>query len=194
MFVNNTAGQPTRIEGIYMCQAKSVFDVSIQDAERILEAYEHMKNIPELGRDPEELKRAALIMTLTAWETYVEDKISEEVERQTKVLQGCQIGNFINKTLENDLKYFHTPNSKKTKDIFERFLGVDVTEYWSWPGYENKERTRAKLNDWIKKRGDAVHRSVTDKQTSHLISKPEAEKCIRFFKGLVEVTDKALSV
>ena len=32
-----------------MCQAKSVFDVSIQDAERILEAYEHMKNIPELG-------------------------------------------------------------------------------------------------------------------------------------------------
>ncbi|TOG38501.1 hypothetical protein CGJ01_24020, partial [Vibrio parahaemolyticus] len=96
------------------------------------------------------------------------DKISEEVERQTKVLQGCQIGNFINKTLENDLKYFHTPNSKKTKDIFERFLGVDVTEYWSWPGYEDKERTRAKLNDWIKKRGDAVHRSVTDKQTSHL--------------------------
>lgn len=176
-----------------MCQAKSVFDVSIQDAERILEAYEHMKNIPELGRDPEELKRAALIMTLTAWETYVEDKISEEVAMQTKVLQGSQIGNFISRTLETDLKFFHTPNSKKTKDIFERFLGIDVTEYWTWPGYEDQNRTRAKLNEWIKKRGDAVHRSVTDKQSSHLISKPEAEKCIKFFKSLVEVTDRALT-
>ncbi len=78
-----------------MCQAKKVFDVSIKDAERILEAYEHMKSIPDLGRDPEELKRAALIMSLTAWETYVEDKISEEVELQTKVLQGSQIGHFI---------------------------------------------------------------------------------------------------
>ncbi|EJG1872462.1 hypothetical protein BS053_RS01675 [Vibrio parahaemolyticus] len=175
-----------------MCQAKNVFDVSIQDAERILEAYEHMKNIPDLGRDPEELKRAALIMTLTAWETYVEDKISEEVASQTKVLQGSQIGTFISNSLEKELKFFHTPNSKKTKDLFERFLGIDVTVSWSWPGYEDQEKTSAKLNEWIKKRGDAVHRSVTDKQSSHLISKPEAEKCIKFFKNLVDVTNRAL--
>ncbi|WP_261904046.1 HEPN domain-containing protein [Vibrio fortis] len=176
-----------------MCRAKNVFDVSIQDAERILEAYEHMKSIPDLGRDPEELKRAALIMSLTAWETYVEDKISEEVEIQTRVLQGSQIGNFIGNSLEKELKFFHTPNSKKTKDLFERFLGIDVTTSWSWPGYEEPERTRSKLNEWIKKRGDAVHRSVLDKQTTHLISKPEAEKCIRFFKSLVEATENALA-
>ncbi|MBE4365700.1 hypothetical protein HJ032_10700 [Vibrio parahaemolyticus] len=176
-----------------MYKAKDVFDVSIQDAEKILDAYEHMKNIPDLGRDPEELKRAALIMTLTAWETYVEDRISEEVAIQTKVLQGSQIGNFISQTLEKDLKFFHTPNSKKTKDIFERFIGINVTEFWSWPGYEDVERTKTKLNEWIKKRGDAVHRSVTDRQSAHLISKPDAEKCIKFFKSLVEVTDNALT-
>ncbi|EIU7004039.1 hypothetical protein L5163_003343 [Vibrio parahaemolyticus] len=176
-----------------MCQAKDIFDVSIRDAERILEAYEHMKSIPDLGRDPEELKRAALIMSLTAWETYVEDKISEEVAIQTKVLQGSQIGNFISNSLEKELKFFHTPNSKKTKDLFERFLGIDVTESWSWPGYEDPDRTRSKLNEWIKKRGDAVHRSVADKQTTHLISKPEAEKCIKFFKSLAEATDNALT-
>ncbi|MFA0252692.1 HEPN domain-containing protein, partial [Vibrio sp. 10N.261.45.A4] len=106
-----------------------------------------------------------------------EDKVSEVVELQTKVLQGSQIGNFISNSLAKELKFFHTPNSKKTKDIFERFLGIDVTESWSWPGYEDPDRTRTKLNEWIKKRGDAVHRSVTDKQVSHLISKPDAEKC-----------------
>ncbi|MCS0267266.1 hypothetical protein NDJ22_19820 [Vibrio alginolyticus] len=113
-----------------MCQAKDIFDVS---------EYEYMNSIPDLGRDPEELKRATLIMSLTAWETYVEDKISEEV---------------------------------------------------ALPGYEDPERTQSKLNEWIKKRGEAVHRSVADKQTTHLISKPEAEKCI---KSLAEATHNALT-
>ncbi len=176
-----------------MQQAKQSFDISIRDAERILEAYEHMNKIPGRDREPEELKRAALVMILTAWETYVEDKISEEVATKTKVLQGSQIGNFISETLKKELRFFHTPNSRKTKDIFERFLGVDITEYWSWAGYEERERTRAKLDEWIKKRGEAVHRSVIDKQSPHLINKPEVEKCIKFFKNLVEVTDNALA-
>lgn len=176
-----------------MYKAKAVFDIAIQDAERILEAYEHMKNLPDSTRDPEELKRAALIMSLTAWETYVEDRVSEEVAIQIKVLQGSQIGSFISQALEKELKFFHTPNSKKTKDIFERFIGVDITASWSWPGYEDPDRTRAKLNEWIKKRGDAVHRSVVDKQSSHLISKQDADKCIKFFKSLVDVTEYTLS-
>ncbi|WP_305408201.1 HEPN domain-containing protein [Photobacterium leiognathi] len=176
-----------------MCKAIDVFDISIQDAERILEAYDRMKEIPDLGRDPEELKRAALIMSLTAWETYVEDKVSEVIALKTDMLKGSHFGDFINSTLEKELKFFHTPNSKKTKDIFERFLGIDVTEYWTWPGYEKPENTRAKLNEWIKMRGEAVHRAVPDKQTEHLINKKDAEKCIKFFKKLVEVTDKALT-
>lgn len=98
-----------------MYKAKAVFDIAIQDAERILEAYEHMKNLPDSTRDPEELKRAALIMSLTAWETYVEDRVSEEVAIQIKVLQGSQIGSFISQALEKELKFFHTPNSKKRK-------------------------------------------------------------------------------
>ncbi|WP_305417920.1 hypothetical protein [Photobacterium leiognathi] len=45
---------------------------------------------------------------------------------------------------------------------------------------KNLKNTRAKLNEWIKMRGEAVHRAVPDKQTEHLINKKDAEKCISF--------------
>lgn len=176
-----------------MSKAKENFDIAIQDAERILDAYDKLNRERSDNRDPEELKRAALIMSLTAWETYVEDRISEKLHNQMKSLEGSQVARFVKNTLESELKYFHNPNSAKTKHLFERFLDVDITSGWIWAGFEPKVAA-TKLNEWIKKRGDAVHRSVMDKQASHLVSRDDMRKCINFFKCLVEATDKVLAV
>lgn len=175
-----------------MSVAYENFKISINDSERILEAYDLLNKERAGGREPEELKRAALIMTLTAWETYVEDRVKEEVDSRLRALDGSQVANYIRKQLENDLKFFHSPNSQKTKHIFENFVGMDVTESWQWASMDS-DAVRTKLNNWIKKRGDAVHRSVTNKQTSHLVSRDEMKKCLNFFKQLVETTDVALS-
>lgn len=176
-----------------MSKAKDNFDIAIQDAERILDAYDKLNSDRIDKRDPEELKRAALIMALTAWETYVEDRISEELENHMKPLDGSHVGRFIRSTLEEELKFFHNPNSNKTKRLFERFLDIDVTQGWCWGSYDTVTAS-TKLNEWIKKRGDAVHRSVMDKQASHLVSRDDMRKCINFFKCLVEATDKVLAV
>lgn len=173
-------------------KAKANFDIAIQDAERILEAYDKLNQTPDKEREPEELKRAALIMSLTAWETYVEDRVTEEISDQMRPLEGSQVAKFVNTTLKKDLRYFHTPNSRKTQDIFERFLDVDVTTGWAWPGYEPKT-AKGKLDEWIKKRGEAVHRSITNKQSSHLVNRQDAEKCINFFKNIADATDRILS-
>ncbi|MCU8058829.1 MULTISPECIES: hypothetical protein [Shewanella] len=45
------------------------------------------------------------------------------------------------------------------------------------------------MNQWIKKRGEDVHRSNNDTQTTHLVSRPDMKKCITFFKKLVETID-----
>jgi hypothetical protein len=176
-----------------MSQAKDNFDIAIQDAERILDAYDKLNRDRSDNRDPEELKRAALIMSLTAWETYVEDRISEELHKQMKSLEGSQVAKFVKNTLEEELKYFHNPNSAKTKRLFERFLFVDVTEGWNWASFDPKMAS-TRLNEWIKKRGDAVHRSVMDKQAGHLVSREDMRKCVNFFKCLVEATDKTLAI
>lgn len=174
-----------------MSKAKDSFDIAIRDAERILEAYDRLNKERIDNRDPEELKRAALIMSLTAWETYVEDRISEALNNQMRPLEGSRVGDIVISALEKELRYFHTPNTPKTRDLFKRYLDVDVTGEWSWAGFEPKA-AMAKLDEWIKKRGDAVHRSVTDKQAAHLVSRQDMAKCLNFFKSLVEATDRGL--
>ncbi|MCT7358626.1 HEPN domain-containing protein [Thalassolituus pacificus] len=175
-----------------MSKARDNFDIAIQDAERILDAYDKLNRDRIDNRDPEELKRAALIMSLTAWETYVEDRITEVLQNQMRTLDGSQVARFVTETLKRELKYFHTPNTRKTKELFERFLNIDVTAGWNWAGFESKTST-VRLDEWIKKRGDAVHRSVMDKQSGHLVSREDMKKCVTFFKNLVEATDKTLA-
>lgn len=174
-----------------MSKAKDNFENAIQDAERILQAYDHLNQLEGREREPEELKRAALIMTLTAWETYVEDVIDERLSADLRTLEGSNAGKFIKSTLERELRYFHTPNSKKTKGMFERFLHIDITESWTWIDGDS-EQVKLKIDQWIRKRGEAVHRSVNDKQATHLVSRPDMKKCLTFFKKLVEVTDQAI--
>lgn len=174
-----------------MSKSKENFDIAIQDSERLLEAYDTLNKDRVDNRDPEELKRAALIMTLTAWETYVEDRISEELSSQMRPLKGSPVECFVSEALQRDLKYFHTPNTYKTKQFFERFLHVDITQGWAIAGQEIKD-TCTRLDGWIKKRGEAVHRSVTNKQDTHLVSREDMRKCLSFFKSLVEATDRAL--
>ncbi|MFM4819799.1 HEPN domain-containing protein [Aeromonas hydrophila] len=139
----------------------------------------------------EVLKRAGLVMALTAWETYVEDRLVEEMHKKLAIVQGSYLGDFILKKLHADLKSFHNPTSDKTKKIFMDYLGFDVTEGWRWSNYE-PDKARSTLNQWIKKRGEAAHRSKpisTGVLAPHLIKRDELEKVIRFIRDLVKSTD-----
>ncbi|CAN8141935.1 hypothetical protein THIOSC15_320008 [uncultured Thiomicrorhabdus sp.] len=88
------------------------------------------------------------------------------------------------------LKTFNNPNSQKTKQIFEEFFDKDITQEWNWNNYEPKN-AREILNKWISKRGEAVHRAETDIGKPHIVKREELIKCIKFFKGLANATDKS---
>ena len=173
-----------------MSRAYQSFKSGINDAEELLAHFDAINSNPPPA-NAEVLKRAGLVMALTAWETYVEDRIVEEMDKRLGVVSGSYIGDFVYKKLDIDLKRFHNPNSCKTKRLFEEYLGFDVTEGWSWANYD-PETSRATLNRWISKRGDAVHRSKpvsNGPPVAHLIKRGELEKVIRFIKDLVKSTD-----
>lgn len=130
-------------------------------------------------------------MALTAWETYVEDVATELFHQQIKVIKGSLLGSFAEKQIEARLKFFHNPNSQKTKHLFEEFFNLDVTEYWSWNNVTPKD-AREQLNKWIAKHGEAVHRITVGQNEPSIIKKDELIKCLRFFEGLAKATDKAL--
>ncbi|HCE4548174.1 TPA: hypothetical protein NGR73_004604 [Vibrio parahaemolyticus] len=176
-----------------MSVAKMDFELAISDAEELIACYDSLNNCGNKPRPPEVLKRATLIMTLTAWETYVEDVAEELIQSKYGMVMGSQVGNIINGRLTELLKTFNNPDSKKTKDLFLEFFGLDVTESWVWGNYITAKDARTALNCWLKKRGEAVHRAHTDKQSTHIVKRDELNKCIRFFRELVDVTDRRLS-
>jgi len=101
---------------------------------------------------------------------------------------------FYTSSLENDLKYFHTPNTDRVRAIFEKYFGIDVAEGWVWNNYDQK-RASTELNKIAKKRGDIAHRSarpVAGVPTPHAVKRDDLRKHIRFIVDLVEATDTFL--
>jgi len=175
-----------------MSRAAATFDSSIEDSSILLAHFDSVhKASPESA---EVLKRAGLVMALTAWETYVEDRVIEAVQTRLRVLEGSSVGKFVSGKLDEELKRFHNPTSEKTKRLFLDYLEVDVTSGWKWLNFEPTTARKA-LDDLISKRGDAVHRSKSTNGGSpapHLVKRDDLDKAIRFLKGLVTATDKAL--
>lgn len=175
-----------------MSRASMAFEGSIEDAAVLLAHFDNIhKQSPESA---EVLKRAGLVMALTAWETYVEDRIVEAVQARLRVVIGSPIGKFVSGKLEEELKRFHNPTSEKTKRLFLDYLEVDVTAGWKWLNFD-PALARKTLDEFISKRGDAVHRAKPTNGSAsppHLVRREDLDKAIRFLRGLVEVTDKAL--
>lgn len=176
-------------------KALETFEHAIQDAVDLLNHFDSVNKQPP-PPEAEVLKRAGLVMALAALETYVEDRITEAAN----VIAGPEaaaghLGSFYKTTLANDLKYFHTPSTDRIRAIFEKYLGIDVTEGWAWNNYE-PARARSQLNQIAKKRGDIAHRSWRPKPnepTAHAITRDELRKHIRFIRDLVAATDAHLA-
>jgi hypothetical protein len=172
-------------------KALQTFDHAIQDAIDLLNHFDSMNKQPP-PPEAEVLKRAGLVMALAALETYVEDRIVEAAD----AVSGCGskeslLVKFYKSSLENDLKYFHTPSTEKVKVIFVKYLGIDVTEGWAWNNYD-PARARKELNIIAKKRGDIAHRSwrpVAGQTAPHAVTREDLRKYIRFISDLARATD-----
>jgi hypothetical protein len=177
-----------------MTQARMTFDSSIQDAEILLAHFDECNTHPPPD-NTEVLKRAGLVMALTAWETYVEDLVEELVAARLSKSKDQQLTDLVLGRLETDLRRFHNPNSEKTRQIFLDYLSIDVTPHWKWGGYDPASAME-KLNELIKKRGDAVHRSKplrANTPAPHLVKRDDLDKAIRFLRHLVDATEKAVN-
>lgn len=173
-------------------KAFHTFEYAIQDAVDLLNHFDALNTQPP-PPEAEVLKRAGLVMALAALETYVEDRIVEAVDTVSGFgSETSLLVKFYKSSLENDLKYFHTPSTDRIKAIFVKYLDIDVTEGWEWNNYDST-RARKELNIIAKKRGDIAHRSrrpgVIDQATPHAVTREDLRKHIRFISDLVIATD-----
>ena len=174
--------------------AFQTFEHAIQDAVDLLNHFDNLNKQPP-PPEAEVLRRASLVMALAAMETYIEDRVKEAADGIAGLgSNGSHLAQFYRSSLENDLKYFHTPSTDRVKAIFEKYLGFDVTEGWVWNHYD-PIRARTELNKIAKKRGDIAHRSwrpIAGQPTPHAVTRDDLRKHIRFLQDLVGATDAFL--
>ncbi len=175
-----------------MSQASKSFDEFIQDAENLLNHFNTLNTLPP-PPDIEVLKRAGLVMAMTAWESYVEDRLLEASEERLRNLNNEPIARFVKRKLDLEIKQLNNPKSARTIELFNEYAFVDLTSAWSWNNFEPKV-VKETLDDYLTLRGQVVHRSrLVDENGSnaHPVKKGDLEKVIRFLKSLVEATEKA---
>jgi len=174
-------------------KALEAFDHSLQDSTDLLRHFDALNTNPP-PRDIEVIKRASLVMALAALETYFEDRIVEAVELICSKNQSTEaLAGFFRNSLEIDLKSFHSPSTDRVRQIFQRYLGVDVSEGWSWNNYD-PVKAKAELNRLVKKRGDIAHRSLRPasgeaQPRQHAVTRDDLRKHIHFIKQIANATD-----
>ena len=176
-----------------MSRASDTFEQSILDAENLLKHFNTLNTKPP-PPELEVLKRAGLVMAMTAWETYVEDRLQEAAAERLRGLADSSIAAFVQSKLDDEIKRLHNPTAAKTLQLFRDYAGVALADKWCWNMYDEK-LVRDRLDQYIKLRGDVVHRSrivTPGPPTAHPVTKQELERVIRFLKSLVDATESAL--
>jgi len=176
-----------------MSRASDSFAQSIQDSENLLAHFNALNSKPPPPQ-LEVLKRAGLIMAMTAWETYVEDRVLEATFERLRGSQDSTLAEFFLSRLKEDVAKLNNPTSAKTLQLFRDYAGVDVGDRWSWNNHD-KEMVRTRLNAYLKLRGDVVHRSRAVEPgppKAHAVTRHELKRAISFLKCLVQATELAL--
>ena len=136
--------------------------------------------------------RAGLILAITAWETYVEDRAREALEANLASLPGNPAAQFMKNKFEEEIRRFHNPNTAKTSKLFIDYTGKDITKFWSRnPG--GAAKAKELLDQWVNRRGQAAHRSLANgsgkPSAPHLVNREDLLKLIKFLKMLVSQTE-----
>lgn len=175
-----------------MSVASEAFEKSIQDAENLLSHFNKLNQKPPPPEN-EVLKRAGLVMAMTAWETYVEDRVLEASKERLARLDDAALREFVQEKLTDEIKRLHNPTARKTAQLFKDYAAVDVVPSWTWNNYPSEIACKT-LDRFMKLRGDVVHRSrptVKGPPSADPVTKDDLRRVIRFLRDLVAATERA---
>jgi len=177
-----------------MSDAGDNFKNSIQDAENLLRHFNSLNGHPP-APELEVLKRAGLVMAMTAWETYVEDRVADACAERLSGLTDRPIAAFVQGKLADEIGRLNNPASARTIQLFRDYADVDLEQSWHWNNVDFKA-AKEQLDSYMKLRGDIVHRSrtlVPGAPVAHPVKKDDLRKAIAFLKHLVDATERALN-
>ncbi|CAN5660244.1 hypothetical protein BH09VER1_BH09VER1_00430 [soil metagenome] len=202
-----------------MTQAAQDFQVSFADARRLFELYEAEAASPRVSGSGEVLKRAALIMAVTAFETYLKDYLREtfpprlafaqtpkdfkavfdEVAKKWHREQTDPVstmdqwtGHGWKELIEKHFEHrLNALNSPKSKIVVSLFDKFLNLDLSGYWKFEGYSYKQAcdRLDEIVALRGNIAH-VARKTATKHEVSKAILKKYLTFFDGLVSATEK----
>jgi hypothetical protein len=221
------AGIPSEpeVDARVITEALAHYEAALRDVHTLVDIYsrEWQRSGEKTRQELQVFKRSGVILTVTAWETYVEDTLAlrfrERLDRsdtpddvgrafnavaQTWLTSGpkpCDVAAWAGEgwkavildRFEEQLARLNTPNSEEVGKLFKRYLELDVREIWKWQGTSSNKACK-KLDSLIRRRGQLVHRGGEKNTDGTVVRLDRLRADIRLIERLVWCTETALGV
>jgi hypothetical protein len=172
--------------------AKAAFDIRIAEASDLLEHFNHVEAQPPPAIDVV-LKRACLVMALTAFESYIRDRLNEAADQKYAEARNSWLTQVYTDALAKDLKVFRFTAVESVKELFTKHFSIDVAKGWTWNGFDSAQACAA-LDELAKSRLDAGNASpLRTDLTPAVVTREELGMRIQFVRNLVLATEIVLA-
>ncbi len=159
------------------------------------------------------LHRAGVVLTVAAWQAYVEkvlveglDAIGADLRNPAAPAPAWTIHTFQMRRAEllNMVKKFNTPDDVKVRDLFQNSLSFNPWPSWEWrqgPRQWDEREVRRRTNVWVLVRHSIAHGFdlpndsdwLQDQQRRPRLTLGLMQECRRHFVHLASQTDGAFA-
>ena len=180
------------------------FEAALADPRNISEIHRDLRQGP--GRRIREvaLNRAMVVLTVAAWQAFLQDaaRVASEI---LKPEQGEPQGGYrvLRALLLQNINTFSTPNAENTRDLLLH-VGFDPWPAWHWvegPVHLDPDHVRTRLNAWLRVRHAIAHGDdlpdvpmlAHSARGGRSLRLANAEACLHFFERLERTTVDGLA-
>jgi RiboL-PSP-HEPN len=134
------------------------------------------------------LNRAAIVISVSAWESYVEELMRESLQALRPAAQP--LGNWpsLSAFILGELGRFHTPNAQNVANLINRCLGLpNVRTFWGW-----RNCTSAQAETILNQALDLRHQIAHGVNPRPIIHNPYSNWLPGFIRRLAWCTDNGV--
>lgn len=195
-------------------RASATFDTLVASVDQLIEIHGKLQAGRGRRHEQDALHRAGVVMTVAAWQAYVERVLAEALDAIAADLQvpaapapGWAMHAFLMRRAQilTDIKKFNTPNDVNVRDLFRNALDFTPWPAWEWrqgPRQWDASQTRARTNVWVLVRHAVAHGFnlppdvpwLQDDHGNPRLTLGLLKECRKHFAFLVDKTDRAFSV
>lgn len=192
--------------------AYQTFEEMIGNVDQLIQIHGRLQAGRGRRHQQEAIHHAGVVMSVGAWEAFVENILREAIRALSNNLHAAAAGTPLWAKLtfdtamhgvETKIRQFNTPNAENVQRLFREGIGFNPWPYWSWRVGRrqwDQAEMRRRLNSWLRIRHGIAHGTglpaeitwIHDNNVNPRLTKKLLEECRNFVKRLSEQTDQSL--